>query len=74
VRGLNQPSKQREVHSIIKEKKIKMVCLIETRVKENKSGAIVSALFPGWDFCFNYDKHFLGRIWVCWDKLEFDVF
>jgi hypothetical protein len=33
----------------------------------------VVALFPDWGFCFNYEHHFLGRIWVCWDKGEFDV-
>lgn len=73
MRGLNHPSKQNEFRRIVKEKRIKLVCLIETRVKAHKSNDIVVALFPDWGFCFNYEHHFLGRIWVCWDKGEFDV-
>jgi len=73
VRGLNHPSKQIEVRRIVKEKKIKLVCLIETRVKDHKAGAIVASLFPDWGFCFNYEKHFLCGIWVCWDKVEVDI-
>jgi hypothetical protein len=58
VRGLNHPSKQIEVRRIVKEKKIKLVCLIETRVKDHKAGAIVASLFPDWGFCFNYENIF----------------
>jgi hypothetical protein len=37
VRGLNHPSKQREVKSMIRKNKIGLICLIETRVKEAKA-------------------------------------
>ena len=40
VRGLNHPSKQREVKNMIKLHKIGLVCLIETRVKETKADLI----------------------------------
>lgn len=40
VRGLNDPSKQREVRSLIKRKRAVLVCLIETRVKLGKSEMI----------------------------------
>jgi exonuclease III len=87
VRGLNHPSKQREVKSLINIHKIGLICLIETRVKENKAGKIRDAIAYGWDFVFNYEKHFLlikkkkknyekhffGRIWVCWKKTDYDV-
>ena len=65
VRGLNHHSKQQEVKSMIKLHKIGLICLIETRVKENKANRIRSAVVLYWDYVFNYDKHFLGRIWVC---------
>jgi exonuclease III len=37
VRGLNHPSKQKEVVSMIKRYKISLICLIETKVKKNKA-------------------------------------
>jgi hypothetical protein len=30
-------------------------------------------MLPDWDCCFNYEKHFLGRIWVCWNRAEVKV-
>lgn len=65
VRGLNHPSKQKEVQSMIRTKKIGLICLIETRVKVSNADRILASMLPDWDFCFNYEKHFLGRIWVC---------
>lgn len=73
VRGLNHPSKQKEVQRIVREKKITLICIIETRVKCNKADVLMESLFPNWGFCSNYEQHHLGRIWVCWDKLDFDV-
>jgi hypothetical protein len=49
---------------MVKDKRINLVCLIETRVKEGNVGNILPSLFPSWSFCFNYEKHGLGRIWV----------
>lgn len=65
VRGLNHPSKQREVKSMIKNNKIGLVCLVETRVKDAKANLIRSSIVPDWGYAYNYEKHFLGRIWVC---------
>jgi len=73
VRGLNHPSKQKEVQSILRAKKISLACLIETRVKEPNAASIFSSMLPDWDCCFNYKKHFLGRIWVCWNRAEVKV-
>jgi exonuclease III len=65
VRGLNHPSKQKEVVSIIKRHKISLICLIETRVKENKANKVRTCIVLDWEYVFNYEKHFLGRIWIC---------
>jgi hypothetical protein len=73
VRGLNHPSKQREVKSLINIHKIGLICLIETRVKENEAAKIRDAITSDWGFVFNYEKHFLGRIWVCWKKTDYEV-
>jgi hypothetical protein len=68
VSGLNHPSKQNEVLSILRANKISFACLIETRVQEHKVVSIFSSMLPDWECCFNYGKHALGRIWLCWNK------
>jgi hypothetical protein len=47
--------------------KVSILCLIETRVKQDKAQEIVNALVPGWDWINNYGTHRLGRIWICWN-------
>jgi hypothetical protein len=47
VRGLNHPSKQKEVKSMISLHKIGLICLIETRVKINKADKIRTCFVPG---------------------------
>jgi len=73
VRGLNHPSKQKEVQRMVRAQRIGIFCLIETKVKEGNAARISSTLFPDWDFCYNYEKHYLGRIWICWNRDEFKV-
>jgi exonuclease III len=73
VSGLNHPSKQKEAKSMIQRHKISLICLIETRVKENKANKVRSCIVLDWDYVFNYDQHFLGRIWICWKKPDFEV-
>jgi hypothetical protein len=58
---------------MIKLHKIGLVCLIETKVKETKADLIKNAIVLDWGFVVNYEKHILGRIWICWNKSEFDV-
>ncbi|XP_059441719.1 uncharacterized protein LOC132174022 [Corylus avellana] len=71
--GLNHPSQQKEVVSMIKRHKVSLICLIETRVKENKADKVKACIVPDWDYVFNYDKHYLGRIWICWNNSDFEV-
>jgi exonuclease III len=73
VRGLNHPSMHREVRSMIQRHKLSIICLIETRVKINKAEKVKDCIVPGWDYIFNYDQHFLGRIWICWKKSDYEV-
>jgi exonuclease III len=73
VRGLNHPSKQKEVQSVVRSKKIGLVCLVETKVKEANVGSISSTMLLDCEFCYNYESHYLGRIWVCWSREEFAV-
>jgi exonuclease III len=73
VKGLNHPSKQKEVQRFVRSKKIGLVCLVETKLKEANAGAISSTLFPDWEFSYNYEHHYLGRIWLCWSREDFVV-
>ena len=66
VRGLNHLLKQKEVVSRIRRMKVKVVCLLETSVKEHKMQEIVEKWFPGWSYLQNYSYARNGRIWMLW--------
>lgn len=65
--GFNYKSNK---HSVVKkwmqENSLQFGCLLETRVKENKTHRIVSSVFQNWSFLSNYEFNRLGRIWVVW--------
>jgi hypothetical protein len=42
-------------------------------VKVINAYSIVSSMLPDLTFCFNYENHLLGRIWVGWNPTNFDV-
>jgi exonuclease III len=67
VRGLNMPLKQKEVRKMVRKLRISILCLVETRVKQENFSKIVVSMLPGWEVINNYSAHILGRIWVCWD-------
>ena len=69
VRGINDPLKWRAVISRIRGLRCNLVCLIETRVKENKFQAIVDKGFNGWGKLQNYSSARNGRIWILWSSL-----
>ena len=74
VRGLNDPLKQKEVVGRVRDLKINLVSLIETKVKENKINAIISKHFHGWQVAHNYSKvAYNGRIWLLWNGLQVDL-
>ena len=74
VRGFNDPLKQKEVVRRVKVLKINLLCLIETRVKENKMNAIISRHFQGWNVAQNYSEvAYNGRIWLLWNGIQVDL-
>ena len=69
VRGFNDPLKQKAVVSRIRKLKISLVCLLETRVKENNMMPIFSRHFQGWQLFQNYSNDAKnGRIWMIWNS------
>jgi exonuclease III len=73
IRGLNMPLKQKGVTKMIKQFKVSILCLVETRVKQENCLKIKAAMIPSWGLIHNYSSHRLGRIWVCWDPNIFYV-
>lgn len=73
VRGLNLRNKQSLVKRLIEQHKAGLVGLLETRVKQNKVGAVYLNLFRGWCFTCNNAWHKGGRIMVAWDPLIYDI-
>ena len=68
MHGFNQPRKHNAVKYWIKEAKLRLGCLVETRVQEENFQQIFSATFQGCQYLHNYSHHRLGRIWVCWSE------
>ena len=50
VRGLNWPNKQEDIKIFLHEKKIGIIGLLETKVKERNVDKIASRLFQGWQW------------------------
>ncbi|XP_039064868.1 uncharacterized protein LOC120210139 [Hibiscus syriacus] len=48
--------------------KVDVLCLLETRIKVDKSETIFCSKFSNWNFCSNYDYAINGRIWMLWRK------
>lgn len=64
VRGLNHSPKQADVHVFLDDNHISFVGLVETCVKCHKSKVVSSKFFANWNWAFNYEHHYNGRIWV----------
>ena len=64
VKGFNDPFKQKGIMARIRSIKVQVVCLLETRVKENNSKSIIDHYFQGWKWLHNYSEAYNGRIWV----------
>ena len=73
IRGFNFPLKQKEVKVKVKKLNVNLVCLVETRVREEKIGEIMNSFLPRWKFCFFISQHGLGRIWVMWTEDMFSI-
>ena len=69
VRGFNHPSKQLEVRKQITKFTSNVVCLVETRIREDKFQSISDKFLPSWGRAFCFSIQNLCRIWLLW-KVE----
>ncbi|XP_075074296.1 uncharacterized protein LOC142161947 [Nicotiana tabacum] len=67
IRGVNKRYKQKEVREYIRSNKIKLVGLVETKVKEENAQKISKYITSGWDILTNYREAKNGRVWLLWD-------
>lgn len=51
----------------MKNNKVSLAGIIETRVKESNLKATIKGIAPGWGIMHNYNANPNGRIWVVWD-------
>ncbi|GAB2237325.1 hypothetical protein Droror1_Dr00027207, partial [Drosera rotundifolia] len=73
VRGLNDPVYVREVCKFVTQRRLVMVGLLETWVREGNEARIQHALFLSWFFIVARGDRFTGRLWIGWDPAEFTV-
>lgn len=65
IRGLH--NKLSYAKDFINNMKLSFVALLETRVKEGDAASISAIVNRRFHWCFNYEHHQNGRIWVGWD-------
>ncbi|XP_075086042.1 uncharacterized protein LOC142168789 [Nicotiana tabacum] len=73
IRGVNKRYKHKEVREYIRENKIKLVDLVETKVKEGNAQRISKAIILRWSILTNYKDARNGRIWLLWDTSHFSI-
>ncbi|XP_075088499.1 uncharacterized protein LOC142170480 [Nicotiana tabacum] len=73
VRGINKRYKQKELKQYLIDNQIRLVGLVETRVKENKAQSIATKVAPKWDRLTNYTEAINRRIWILWDAKSYEV-
>ncbi|XP_074266693.1 uncharacterized protein LOC141589974 [Silene latifolia] len=73
IRGFNKPVKHSEVLHFLRDNKVDVLGLLETRVKHNKAKMILRTTFSRYNFCCNYNKHKNGRIWILWNPITTKV-
>ncbi|XP_056690338.1 uncharacterized protein [Spinacia oleracea] len=73
IMGKNRKAKQNEVRRFIHTHRIKLVSLLETKVKRPKLGDLYLNVCPGWNFTTNVNHSTSGRIILAWDPNSFTV-
>lgn len=67
VGGINKRHKQKELKFLLKSRKIRIVGLVETRVKQQNVNKISSNILPVWGIITNHQSNNNGRIWFARD-------
>lgn len=65
TRGLN--NKVSFYKDFIASRKLNLVALLETHVKRENANFLAHLVAPKFQWVFNYENHYNGRIWLGWD-------
>ena len=68
IRGLNGPSKHRELKNFVVKEEIKVTGILETKIKAVIEKKIFSSCLKNWSFLSNSQPNETGRICVSWDS------
>ncbi|XP_074299936.1 uncharacterized protein LOC141631122 [Silene latifolia] len=68
VRGFNTPLKQNEAKEYMRNNKLDLFAILETRVKHAKASKILNTKFGSWGSLTNYGSHYNGRIWLLYNS------
>ncbi|XP_028074449.1 uncharacterized protein LOC114276810 [Camellia sinensis] len=72
-RGFNNPSKHKEVADFVRKEDIKIMCILETKIKMENEAKLFANSFKSWNFLSNSQPDLPARIWVCWDPNFCDI-
>ncbi|XP_038895804.1 uncharacterized protein LOC120083970 [Benincasa hispida] len=70
--GLNDPVKCRVVADFLASSSVTFYCLLETRVRRENFGMVMSRFGDAWSCMCSYSVQGVGRIWVMWRKSVYD--
>lgn len=70
---MNDPSRARDVQSLIVEHKVGVVGLLETKVKHDNIGIVVNRVNGNWKRLNNYSSDESGRVFVGWDPMKYSI-
>ncbi|KAL9244485.1 hypothetical protein vseg_018259 [Gypsophila vaccaria] len=73
VRGLNSSAKQKEINWFLRNNKVELFGLLETRVRKHNLNKVLLNFDNKWSISTNYSNHPGGRIWFLWNPLIFHV-
>lgn len=73
VRGLHKPQKQAAVRELVRNKKVDLLGLVETKLSFSSLRILLSNHFAGWNVINNFDLVPGGRILLLWNPAKIDV-
>ncbi|CAH9091992.1 unnamed protein product [Cuscuta epithymum] len=72
VRGLNQASKQNTIVNFVRVNKVRIFCLLETKMSTTTFENFINVRFNSWMSITNFDKINGGRMAIIWDPCFVD--
>ncbi|KAL7204695.1 hypothetical protein ACSBR2_017740 [Camellia fascicularis] len=73
LKGFNNLSKHKEVIDFVKQEDIKIMSILETKIKMENEAKLFKNSFKNWKFLSNSQPDLPSRIWICWDPNFCDI-